>query len=131
MPAEAAARFASVVVGNVALVSLALTGLLWWGAEPLLRLQFPGFDQATLGETVRLMRIVLPAQVFFLTGGVLRGVLMAHGRSDPLLPYAAAEDLRALLSDAGLNAELVGFEGGHGIAPQVLAKMAGLLAELA
>jgi putative peptidoglycan lipid II flippase len=78
-----AARFASIVVGNVALVSIVLTVLLWWGAEPLLRLQFPEFDRATLDETVRLMRIVLPAQIFFLTGGILRGVLMAHGRFAP------------------------------------------------
>ncbi len=76
---EAAARFASVVVGSVGAVSIAATIGLWIGAEPLVRLQFPKFDAATLESTVRLMRIVLPAQVFFLTGGVLRGVLMAHG----------------------------------------------------
>ena len=80
---EAAARFASVVVGNVGLISTVLTVLLWVGAEPLLRLQFGAFDEATLEQTLRLLRIVLPAQVFFLTGGVLRGVLMAHGRFGP------------------------------------------------
>jgi len=76
---EAAARFASVIVGTVGMLSIALTIVLWLRAEPLLRLQFPAFDDATVAETVRLMRIVLPAQIFFLTGGVLRGVLMAHG----------------------------------------------------
>ncbi len=77
---EAAARFASVVVGNVSLVSVAATLVCWLAAEPLVRLQFPMFDPATRDETLRLMRIVLPAQVFFLTGGCLRAVLMAHGR---------------------------------------------------
>ena len=75
----AAARFASVVVGNVGLISTGLTVLLWIFAEPLIRIQFGRFDEATLADTVRLMRIVLPAQIFFLTGGILRGVLMAHG----------------------------------------------------
>lgn len=79
----AAARFASVVVGNVGLLATALTVLLWLLAEPLLRLQFRGFDEATLAETLHLLRIVLPAQIFFLTGGVLRGVLMAHGHFGP------------------------------------------------
>jgi putative peptidoglycan lipid II flippase len=75
---EAAARFASVVVGTVGMLAIGLTILLWLRAEPLLRLQFPAFDARTLAETARLMRIVLPAQIFFLTGGILRGVLMAH-----------------------------------------------------
>ncbi len=80
---EAAARFASTIVGHVGVFALAATIALWFFAEPLLRLQFGKFDEATLAETVRLMRIVLPAQIFFLTGGILRGVLMAHGRFGP------------------------------------------------
>ena len=80
---EAAARFASVVVGNVGLIATALTIVLWLLAEPLMRLQFRGFDEETLSETLHLLRIVLPAQIFFLTGGILRGVLMAHGRFGP------------------------------------------------
>lgn len=76
---EAAARFAAVVVGNVTFVSVAATVACWLYAEPLLRLQFPDFDDATHAEALRLMLILLPAQIFFLTGGCLRGVLMAHG----------------------------------------------------
>jgi len=97
---EAAARFASSVVGNVGLFSIAMTVLLWFFAEPLLRIQFSAFDEATLAETARLMRIVLPAQIFFLTGGVLRGVLMAHGRFAPqagaAVIYSAAPILGGL-----------------------------------
>jgi putative peptidoglycan lipid II flippase len=98
---EAAAQFASSVVGNVAMWSIALTALLWFFAEPLLRLQFSAFDESTVAETARLMRIVLPAQVFFLTGGVLRGVLMAHGRFAPqagaAVIYSAAPIVGGLL----------------------------------
>lgn len=98
--AEAAARFASVVVGNVGLIATALTIVLWFAAEPLLRWQFRGFDEATHAETLRLLRIVLPAQIFFLTGGVLRGVLMAHGRFGPQalasVVYSAAPILGGL-----------------------------------
>lgn len=100
---EAAARFAAVVTTQVGFFSVLLTALLWIYAEPLLRLQFPNFDEATLSETLRLMRIVLPAQVFFLTGGVLRGVLMAHGRFAPQaaasVVYSAAPILGALVMD--------------------------------
>ncbi|MEZ4330239.1 MAG: lipid II flippase MurJ [Myxococcota bacterium] len=77
--AEAAARFAAVVVGNVTAASVVATLLCWVWADPLLRLQFPDFDPVTHAAALRLTRIVLPAQVFFLTGGCLRAVLMAHG----------------------------------------------------
>ncbi|HEB89779.1 MAG TPA: hypothetical protein ENI85_09440, partial [Deltaproteobacteria bacterium] len=99
--ADAAARFASTVVGHVGLLATAATIVLWFSAEPLLRLQFSAFDEATLARTVHLMRIVLPAQVFFLTGGILRGVLMAHGRFAPQawasVLYSAAPILGGLL----------------------------------
>lgn len=100
--AESAARFASVVVGNIGVISTALTVVLFFAAEPLLRIQFRGFDEATLDETLRLLRIVLPAQIFFLTGGVLRGVLMAHGHFGPQalasVVYSVAPILGGLLS---------------------------------
>lgn len=99
--AESAARFASTVVGHVGALAILTTLLLWFYAEPLLRLQFSAFDEATLATTARLMRIVLPAQIFFLTGGVLRGVLMAHGRFAPqawaAVIYSAAPILGGLL----------------------------------
>lgn len=107
--AEVAARFASVVVGTVGLLASAATIVLWFQAEPLLRLQFPDFDPATLDETVRLMRIVLPAQIFFLTGGVLRGVLMAHGRFAPQA-WASIVYSAAPIAGAGVAMGL-GLEG--------------------
>ena len=114
---EAAARFASVVVGTVGVIATVATIALWLAAEPLLRLQFPGFDAATLDETVRLMRIVLPAQIFFLTGGVLRGVLMAHDRFAPQawssVVYSAAPIAGACVGIAlGVEARADGFAWG-------------------
>jgi putative peptidoglycan lipid II flippase len=98
---EAAAHFASSVVGSVAMFSIASTVLLWFYAEPLIRFQFNQFDESTIVETTRLMRIVLPAQIFFLTGGILRGVLMAHGRFAPqagaAVIYSAAPIVGGLL----------------------------------
>jgi phospholipase/carboxylesterase len=47
-------------------------------------------------------------------------VLVSHGRSDPLLPFALAEQLRDLLTEAGLKVQWVPFNGGHGIADGVM-----------
>ena len=47
-------------------------------------------------------------------------VLQSHGRDDPLLSYAQAEQLRDLLRGAGLVVRFEPFNGGHGIAPNVL-----------
>ena len=78
--AAAAERLFATVLGTTgAAVVLATAALCWW-AEPLTALQFGGFDAETRALAVRLTRIVLPAQIFFLTGGILRGAAMAHGR---------------------------------------------------
>jgi len=68
------------VLGTLGAVACLLTALLWFYAERLVDLQFAGFDPETRAETVRLTRIVLPAQIFFIGGGIVRAVLMAHGR---------------------------------------------------
>lgn len=68
------------VLGTLGAVACVLTALLWVYAERLVDLQFGGFDAETRAETVRLTRIVLPAQIFFIGGGIVRAVLMAHGR---------------------------------------------------
>jgi putative peptidoglycan lipid II flippase len=75
----AADRFLAVVFGTTGALAIAATAVLWIGAEALVTLQFPKFapDQAAL--TAHLTRILLPAQIFFVTGGVLRGALMARG----------------------------------------------------
>lgn len=54
-------------------------------------------------------------------------VLQSHGSEDPLLPFAQAEQLRDLLSQAGLKMDWVGFRGGHEIPPVVVTRLGGFL----
>jgi phospholipase/carboxylesterase len=58
-------------------------------------------------------------------------VLQSHGRDDPLLSFAQAELLRDLLRDAGLAVSFVPFNGGHGIAPNVLDALGAFITERA
>lgn len=75
-----AERLFATVLGTLTTLAAIATALLWWFAEPLVELQFGGFDAQTRELTVRLTRIVLPAQVFFIAGGILNGTLLARGR---------------------------------------------------
>jgi phospholipase/carboxylesterase len=50
-------------------------------------------------------------------------VLQSHGKADPLLPFSLAEQLRDLLSQAGLAVEWVSFRGGHEIPEAVLTRL--------
>lgn len=77
---RAAEDLVAVVFGTMtALVTIA-TAILWIYAEPLVALQFPRFDPETQALVARLTRIVLPAQICFVAGGVIRAVLMARDR---------------------------------------------------
>ncbi|HYD19688.1 MAG TPA: murein biosynthesis integral membrane protein MurJ [Patescibacteria group bacterium] len=74
----AAQRLMATLLGNMGVLVLILTGLLWYFADPLIRMQFPNFDAKTTDMTVTLTRIVLPAQIFFIVGGIIQAVLLAH-----------------------------------------------------
>lgn len=100
------------VLGTLTAVAAIATALLWWFTEPLIALQFPHFDAATQAMTVHLTRIVLPAQVFFIAGGIVNATLFAHGR------FAAAA-LAPLLYNAGIIA------GGLVLAPRMAAGVEG------
>ncbi len=78
--AEAADRLFATVLGTLGVLSVVTTAVLWWYAQPLVALQFPRFSPETQALTVRLTRIVLPGQVFFVTGAIVRAVLMVQGR---------------------------------------------------
>jgi putative peptidoglycan lipid II flippase len=78
--AAAADNLLATVLGTLTAVAIAATALLWWWAEPLIALQFPRFDPPTQALTAHLTRIVLPAQVFFVVGGIINATLFAHGR---------------------------------------------------
>jgi phospholipase/carboxylesterase len=54
-------------------------------------------------------------------------VLQSHGRGDPLLPYVAAERLRDLLVENGLDVKWLPFNGGHGIPPAALDALSAML----
>jgi phospholipase/carboxylesterase len=46
-------------------------------------------------------------------------VLLSHGRQDPVVPYEASEALRDQLQAAGAGVELLAFDGGHAIDPDL------------
>ena len=78
-PAAAEALFA-VVLGNLGLVTTAATAVLMAFAPALVAFQFRDFDADTQALCTRLTRIVLPAQICFVVGGVVQTTLLARGR---------------------------------------------------
>ncbi|MEZ0224828.1 MAG: murein biosynthesis integral membrane protein MurJ [Alphaproteobacteria bacterium] len=74
----AAHKLMATVLGTLGAVVIALTAVLWWKAEALIRFQFPNFDASTTELCIKLTRIVLPAQIFFVTGGIIQAVLLAN-----------------------------------------------------
>jgi putative peptidoglycan lipid II flippase len=76
----AADHFFATVFGTLGALALLATVFLWWQAETLVAFLFRGFDTEAQTLTVRLTRIVLPAQIFFVTGGILQATLLARGR---------------------------------------------------
>lgn len=105
-----AERVFSVIWGTLgALVAIA-TALLFVAVDPFVALYFSDFPPEKQALTARLTRIVLPAQVFFVLGGILRGALMAEGRF-------GAQAIAPVLYNVGiiagglLGAERLGVEG--------------------
>ena len=94
------------VLGTLGALAVLATAVLFWQAEALVALQFPRFDSETQALTVHLTRIVLPAQVFFIAGGIVQAVLLAQQR------FLAAA-LAPLLYNGGIIA------GGLFLAPAV------------
>ena len=78
-PAAAEALFHK-VLGTLGVAVVVATAGLWWWVDELIAFQFPRLEPEVRALTADLTRIVLPAQVFFVVGGVIRAVLMAHGR---------------------------------------------------
>jgi putative peptidoglycan lipid II flippase len=76
----AAQRLLATVMGTVGGVTVLATVLLVLCADALVALQFPRFDPAQQALVARLTRIVLPGQICFVVGGILRAALMAEGR---------------------------------------------------
>lgn len=68
-------RFFSCVFSWMLLASLVATGIGMLGAAPLARLAAPGFDSAQLARLAFFMRLIWPAQIFFLCGACMTTLL--------------------------------------------------------
>jgi phospholipase/carboxylesterase len=112
---------------------------------PINRFVLGGFSQGAMVATDLTLRLdESPAALAIFSGTLLceaewrslaparRGmpVLQSHGRYDSMLPFIAAEWLRDLLREAGLEVEFIDFAGDHTIAPQALRRFAELLTRL-
>lgn len=68
-------------IANFLLISLVLlTTTLWFWTPSLVPHIAPGFDAAQQAQLTHLVRIILPAQIFHLLGGLLSAVLQAKDR---------------------------------------------------
>ncbi|WP_297216866.1 murein biosynthesis integral membrane protein MurJ [uncultured Desulfovibrio sp.] len=68
-------RFFSCVFCWMAIASVSITGAGMLGAHALARITAPGFSEAQLQRLAFFMRIILPAQVFFLCGACMTALL--------------------------------------------------------
>ena len=68
-------RLFSAVFTWVVLAALAVTGVAMLAAPSLARLAGPGFPPEALARLTAFLRIILPAQVFFLAGSILTAIL--------------------------------------------------------
>ena len=73
-------RAFSAIASFLAVLLVALTAVLFALAPALARWIAPGFSDAQIGDLVRLTRIVLPAQIFHVLGGLLSAALQARDR---------------------------------------------------
>ncbi len=75
---EEAGRLLSVVLGTLSVAAIVATAALWAAMEPLTARMYPEFGPELQALTTELTRIVLPAQIFFVAGGVINAVLLAR-----------------------------------------------------
>jgi phospholipase/carboxylesterase len=106
--------------------------------EPVDRWAIGGFSQgAMLSLDVALRAPSAPQAVVLMSGTLLAEkewtalmparagmpVFQSHGRTDPLLPFGAADKLRELLVKAGLPVDFVPFNGVHEIPGSVVDRL--------
>lgn len=58
----------------------------------------------------------------------LMPILLTHGTEDPVVPFAASEELARRLQEIGGSVQRVAFSGGHGIAPELFPAIEDFLA---
>lgn len=109
------------------------------------RLILGGFSQGAMLATDFTLRAAKPpAGLAILSGSLIcrdewlplmparKGlpVVQSHGRSDPVLSYQLAEELRQELETAGLLVNFVPFAGGHGIPNGALEALSALIRQV-
>lgn len=109
---------------------------------PTSRILLGGFSQGSMVATDVALRLPdRPAGLCIFSGTLLaeaqwtslaqkRGplpILQSHGRFDPILPFAGAEALRDVLTEAGLEVEFLPFAGPHTIPYPALERLASLM----
>ena len=107
--AAAAERFLATVLGTMTTLTALATVMLWLAADALVALQFPRFEPEAQRLTAGLTRVVLPAQIFFMAGGIVRGALMAEDRF-------RSQALAPLVYNLAIIAGGLGFAGSLGVA---------------
>ncbi|MGC6509384.1 MAG: murein biosynthesis integral membrane protein MurJ [Myxococcota bacterium] len=68
------------IANSLLLLLCIVTPILWWQAPLLATLVAPGFDSAATSELVYLTRVILPAQIFHILGGLLSATLQAKDK---------------------------------------------------
>ena len=104
-----------------------------------------GFSQGSMLATDVALRLPDPPGLLCVLSGTLlceddwrelaaeRGelpVFQSHGNQDPLLPFQAAEWLRDLFAESGMDVEFLPFTGPHTIPAAAVGRIAVRLAEL-
>ncbi|WP_010314470.1 alpha/beta hydrolase [Synechococcus sp. CB0205] len=56
-------------------------------------------------------------------------VLLTHGRQDPVVPFMASEELLQQLQASGQSAQLLAFDGGHGIGESLFPELKRFITE--
>ena len=68
------------IVRPLAIAITAFVAFGWWATPTVMDRLFPDFTPEQLAEAIRLTRIVLPAQIFFVVGALFSAVQYAKGR---------------------------------------------------
>jgi putative peptidoglycan lipid II flippase len=103
-------RFFSAVTGWITLFAALLTGVAWLAAPWLAALAAPGFDAESARRLAYFLRIILPAQVFFLAGSCFTAMLyMRRQFAVPALTPLVYNACIILGGLAGIRSGMEGF----------------------
>ncbi|MFV0421407.1 murein biosynthesis integral membrane protein MurJ [Oleidesulfovibrio sp.] len=102
-------RFFSAVTSWITLSAALLTGVAWIAAPQLAVIAAPGFDAASSARLAYFLRIILPAQVFFLAGSCFTAML--YMRRQFAVPALTPLIYNACIIGGGLLGIRSGMEG--------------------